>query len=147
MSLLTMSIISVVLVIILIIGIAIENNDRTETIKGLTISLSGIGIALMGLVGFGVHACGTHEKVIVEEIKHDTILKSKNKVYVEFGEKTVTYITKKDYDEVNDNTVFYKVRYFNLYNNEITDDEIISKDEKYSECEYNKKFKNIKRKL
>jgi hypothetical protein len=147
MSLLTMSIISVLLVIILIIGIILKDNYKNEVLKPLMIFLSAICLMIIGMVGFGFHACETHEKVIVEKMIPDTIIKSQYKVYVEFKDTSLIYKDKRDYDEINDSTVFYKVRYFNMYDSELTNDEKITKDKRYGECEFNKKFKNLKVKI
>jgi hypothetical protein len=140
MSLITMSIFGVFFLIILVLGILISN---TSWKIGLCF-IGGIGCFLIGVVGFAVHASQDDEKVMITQIEQTKITKSDIKVYVEFGERTITFETHKDYEEINDSTIFYEIIYYDYYGNEnrrlITRDikSILNSD---MELELNKKYK------
>lgn len=89
--------------------------------KSWRIALCAIGavaLLIVGVAGFGAHASDNYEFVMIERVKQTKVLKSDYKVYVEFGESTITYNSKKDYDEINDSTDFYKITIYNYYGTE-----------------------------
>jgi len=120
MSILTMSIIGVILLIILFFGIILNDSFYKNT-KGSCLIISIVGLLILGIGGFGIYASQSKDKMIVEKVPVDTILKSKIKVYVELKDvsETFEFIDKKEFDEINDSTCFYRVTYYNKYNIDI----------------------------
>ena len=139
MSILTMSILAVIALIILGIAIYINITDDDNGWMFVCYIISIISLFLILIVGFGVHASEGYEKMYVEKIKCDTVVKTKNKVYVEFQEKTITYTSKKDYDYINDSTTFCKVSYYNYYGNYVSFNIMLLRD-CWKNIEFNKKI-------
>lgn len=135
MSLLTMIIISISLLICLVVGIFIEDYDD---LKGLLIIIGFVGLLLFGVGGFGVYATSSKHSMMYEEMYPDKILKSDIKLYVELGEITLTFSSKKDYETINDSTIFYKVTYYNHYNYD-NGVEYLS-DQEFKELDYDEKY-------
>jgi hypothetical protein len=134
MNVLTMSIITAVLIIIFIISLIFNESF----LSGFLITL----IICIGLFGYGAYFNST-EKIMVEKIKPISITKSDYYVYVEFNNDIrKCYDSKKDYKKINENTIFYKITSFSYYKK--VQSEVISKDEKYSNIEYNIKIDQIK---
>jgi hypothetical protein len=119
MGILGLSIIALLWVSLFIIG-CILSEDKQMGLK-LTFLILGIGgMIVMGVYGFGQYATEKVKNFDVIEMQCDTVVKSDDKLYVEIDNKTLTYIDKKSYDEINDSTPFYKVISYNLYNSEIS---------------------------
>lgn len=146
MTLLTMSIIGIVLLMIL--GTAIFVNYVKEELIGLSYTfyfISILGLIILGSGGFGLYASSTIDKIMVQEIVPDTILVSKNKIYIEFDEGTLTYTDMETYNKLCGDTIkdkFYKVSLYNLYNNKKREFKTINK--KYGDKMLSKYKQNIK---
>lgn len=131
MTLLTMSIIGIVLLMIL--GTAIFINYVKEELTVLSYTfyfISILGFTVLGVGGFGAYASSTINKIMVQEIIPDTILVSKNKIYIEFDEGTLTYTDMETYNKLCVDTIkdkFYKVSLFNLYNHKKREFKTINK--------------------
>ena len=91
-------------------------------------------LIIVGAFGFGIHAGENCEKIKIEQMSCDTVLKSNIKVYVELGDRTLTYTDKKDYDDITMETIYYRVTLYNYYGKEISTSIIYS--ELYKDFEY-----------
>ena len=114
MTILTLSIISIILAITIILCIAFW--DDSSLVFCLTI-ISIFGLIIIGIAGFGVHCGDGTEHIKIEKTNKFFVVKSKISTYVEFDTTTIKFTSKKDYDLINDSTFFYKITYFNYYNN------------------------------
>lgn len=113
-----MGVLSILSVLILGIAIWITVVDDSENGWAIACYFLGIGgIVMLGIFGFGMHGEGNYEKMEVRVIKPDTVVVTKNKIYVEFGSKTITYSDMVEYNTIKENNViFHEIKYYNYYN-------------------------------
>ncbi|NPV12852.1 MAG: hypothetical protein HPY57_13860 [Ignavibacteria bacterium] len=128
MSLLTLGILAVVAIIITIFGFIFKD----EGWKILFLILGFVGLVIVGAFGFGYHASSNCDTMVVEQLKPDTVLKSRTTVYVEIDGQRLYFTEKVDFDEIDNDAIFYKVIYYNYYGFET-----------YTIYSRNKIFKNI----
>jgi hypothetical protein len=141
MSLLTMGIITTVLIIMLVIGIILDE-FKYDNLKGVLILISIIGIIIFGIFGFGMYATNHYDKMYVEKIEPDTTVKTEYKVYVEFEDTTLQYNDVENYKNIDSNTVWYNIKYYDMYGyNRV---EKFTNDKIFENCELNKKIDIIK---
>lgn len=134
---------SILAIVSVIIAVEAYKFYCSENYDFLSIPLFVFGISsfiFIGIVGFGIHATKDYETMVVEQIKPDTVLKSKTTVYIEIDNgNNLIFKDKVDFDEINDSTTFYKIRYYNYYGYEIAVE--YSKDKKFKNIEYGKRIK------
>ncbi len=87
-----------------------------DTLRGVFLGIGIVSLIIIGLFGFLLYGMSSGDTLTVEQVQINTVLKSDTKVYVELENGlTLEYVSKKDYDGIDEYTPFYKITYYNIY--------------------------------